>query len=116
MNYTCILGDNSNYVTSGNPAFDAQNFGCHISLPYFVKDGAKCHFETHLNKNSSSATEVIVVKADLFGGRKLRDEFGTLHTTNPTYRSVTSNIYNTRSFDYVWNALYSTWICHQEVN
>ena len=116
MNYTCILGDNSNYVTSGNPAFNAQTFGCHISLPYFVKDGAKVHFETHLNKNSSSATEVIVVKADLFGGRKLRDEFGTLHTTNPTYRSVTSNIYNTRSFDYVWNALYSTWICHQEVN
>jgi hypothetical protein len=29
---------------------------------------------------------------------------------------VTSNIYNTRSYDFVWNALYQTWIQHQETN
>jgi hypothetical protein len=112
MDYTVILGDNSDYTA----VYNQSTFGCYVRLPFFVKDGAKCHFETHLDKNSSSATEVIVVQADLFAGRKLRDEFGTLHVTNPTYKNVTSNIYNTRSFDFVWNAGYQTWISHQETN
>ena len=116
MDYTVVLGDNSDYVTNGVPAFNAQSFGAYCRLPFFVKDGAKCHFETHLDKNSSSTTEVIVVQADLFAGRKLRDEFGTEHNTNPTYKPITSNIYNTRSYDFVWNAGYQTWITHQETN
>jgi len=116
MDYSVILGDNSDYVSAGTPAFNAQTFGCYVRLPFFVKDGCKCHFETHLDKNSSSATEVIVVQADLFAGRKMRDEFGTLHTANPSYKNITSNIYNTRSWTFTWNALYQTWIVHQEVN
>jgi hypothetical protein len=112
MDYTVVLGDNSDYTA----VYNQSTFGCYIRLPFFVKDGAKCHFETHLDKNSSSATEVIVVQADLFAGRKLRDEFGTLHVTNPSFKNVTSNIYNTRSYDFVWNAGYQTWITHQETN
>jgi hypothetical protein len=116
MDYTVILGDNSDYVNSGSPAFNAQTFGCYVRLPFYVHDGAKCHFETHLDLNSSSTTEVITVQADLFANKKLRDEFGTLFTANPSYKEVRSTIHNTRSFDFVWSLPYNTWIIHQETN